>query len=108
MVEKGWGDFLYGEVMSEQFRVGEIVILKNDRAVTPPQLLRFEGEEVEIVGPLGFYECDIGRIHAYVVRHMSGMGLLAEPHELRRRKPPTTGEQSILAMFRDVPEVVSV
>jgi len=91
--------------MNEQFKIGEIVILECDPAATPNRaLLRLRGEEVEVVGPLELYETEIGEIYLHAIWHAS-IGLLwAAPHELRRKRPPTTGEDMIRAMF-DTPPV---
>jgi hypothetical protein len=94
--------------MSEQFKVGEVVIFQIDPAVTLeselPDLGRLDGEEVVITGRLG-YRHGIDRvIYSYEVHHSLYGTILAEPHELRRRQPPTTGEQMIRAMFDAPPQ----
>jgi hypothetical protein len=91
--------------MSEQFKAGEIAILYPDATRTlSREHLRLHGEEVEIVEPLDAYETDLGLIRAYRIRHAAYDDLLAEPHELRRRRPPTTGEQMIRSMFDAPPQ----
>lgn len=91
--------------MSGQFKVGDIVILRNDPAATTDlELWRLEGEEVEILAPADYEPFDGELLLLFLVRHASYGEFFAAPHELRRRQPPTTGEQKILAMF-DVPLV---
>ena len=91
--------------MSTVFKVGEVVILRIDPACTPRMdLFRLNGEEVEVTGALGIYESMEGSLYCYPVRHRSFGPLLCAPHELRRRKPPTTGEEFVLALFKGVPQ----
>jgi hypothetical protein len=81
------------------FAVGEIVEGCNHIYDT-----HLNGMQCEITGrlairnginPLGV-EQDIS---AYFVRWSSGIETNTEPRNLRRRKPPTTGEQSVMQMF---------
>ena len=94
--------------MSDQFAVGEVVILQNDPCITEaPEIKRLNGEEVEIVGPLDYWRVTGGYFYSYMVSHPSCEMFFCAPHELRRRRPPTTGEQAIRAMFDVEPSKLS-
>lgn len=80
------------------FKVGEVAIIQNARVHR-----NLNGVECTILraGAIGFsplgdyvgYEVDI--------RHpVTGFFLVARPDQLRKKRPPTTGEESILALFR--------
>jgi hypothetical protein len=92
--------------MSANFKQGEVAILQIDPACTVRmELFRLNGEEVEVTGPLDIYITEENLVqYGYPVRHHSYGSLLCAPHELRRRKPPSTGEESVLALFRGVPQ----
>ena len=95
--------------MSSQFTVGEVVIIRNDPLITTSEDLKaLDGEEVEIIGPAQFELFDDGLLLCYAVQHPSYGPFYAAPHELRRRQPPTTGEQKILAMFEAAGKRVGV
>jgi hypothetical protein len=91
--------------MSAQFNVGDIAIGQNFVLATD-----FNGMEATIVGPLemrGGFDCGTGEwveTLCYEVEWANGDFSQQEPFYLRRRQPPTTGEQSIIAMF-DTPMV---
>lgn len=73
--------------MNSQFRVGEIAILKQDPSFTPDELMRLDGEEVEVVSPLAYYDTEDGTFLSYMVRHRSDLCIFAAPHELRKKPP---------------------
>lgn len=84
--------------MTAPFKVGEFAILQN--CVYPEN----NGEECEIIGPLQMRKSiELGVIMAYEIQYRKGIAVTS-PHMLRRRKPPTTGEASILAMFLTSPQ----
>jgi hypothetical protein len=86
--------------MNSNFKVGDIVILRNDPSFTiDPGIKRIEGEEVEIIGPLRMRHLGDGPFFGYMVWHPSCQEFYCAPHELRRRPPSTTGEQKIRSMF---------
>lgn len=90
--------------MDEQFKVGDIVILQNDPSFTvDAEIKRLNGEEIEIAGPLRIWTLHDGPFYGYMVTHPTCEEFFCAPHELRRPKPPTTGEQSIRAMFDSPP-----
>jgi hypothetical protein len=89
-------DFDYGP-----FRVGDVVEL---HSITGTHA-RFNGRQVKIIKPLGLY----GGIRSYGIdlpelRLHPATEVYGEPRFLRRKRPPTTGEQLIRAMF-DAPPV---
>lgn len=83
--------------MNSAFKIGEVAILCNARF--NPSL---NGMECEITGGLELREVtqDSSIALRYAVRGADGNDYHADPHQLRRRKPPTTGEESVLAMFK--------
>jgi hypothetical protein len=93
--------------MSEQFKVNEIVIGQNFIVDT-----QFNGMEAIIIGGLEMrpwsYEDtgESGESLAYEVEWENGEVTVQEPFTLRR-KPPTTGEASVLALFRVTPRHTS-
>lgn len=91
--------------MSAPFRVGEIAIHKPDPGGDPAFTI-LDGEEVEIIGALEMRDSVDGPYYSYEVFHPAAGDFLCAPHELRRRKPPTTGEQAIRAMFTNAPQRV--
>lgn len=91
--------------MSGQFKIGEIVILRNDPSyTTDPDIKSLEGEEVEIAGPLRTWNLIDGPFYGYMVAHPACPDFFCAPHELHRRPPRDTGEKRIRAMF-DTPPV---
>jgi hypothetical protein len=91
--------------MSEQFKVGEVVIGQNFVFST-----HRNGMEAEIIGGLsereGWDEVTLEYYAStcYEVLWADGRITIQEPHYLRRRKPPTTGEESVLALFKRTPQ----
>lgn len=86
--------------MSETFKVGERAILQNDPSFTvDPFIKRINGEEIEIIGELRLRHLGDGPFYGYMVWHPLTEEFFCAPHELRRPKPPTTGEYMIQAMF---------
>lgn len=89
--------------MSGPFKVGDICILQNLQ--NHPQ---YNGEECIVVGGLevrvGFNRA--GEPSEAACYQVAGCGEidLVLPHQLRPRKPPTTGEQSILSLFLTAPQ----
>lgn len=87
------------------FKVGEAVIGQNFIVST-----ELNGMEAEIIGGLtmrrGFdaVTLEFAETMCYEVMWATGAVSLQEPWYLRRRKPPTTGEESIIAMFRTTPK----
>lgn len=82
------------------FKVGDVVEVFNCQ--------NNNGVQVEIIGALGFYfgKHD-GDIYSYkVFFERQNIECLARPHEVRRRKPPMTGLQDVLAMFDKQPDRV--
>jgi len=95
--------------MNGQFNVGDVAILRNDPAITTcPAIKRAEGDEVVIVGSLRVWELTDGPFLGYLVWHPQARDFYCAPHELRRPKPPTTGEQAIRAMFDAPPQPLLV
>jgi hypothetical protein len=96
--------------MSEQFKVGEVAILQPDPSITiSRELIRMSGEEVIVAGPLATWSTDCGPQYTYMVTHPShAFPFFCAPHELRRKKPPTTGESLIRVMFEAPPQLVKV
>lgn len=86
------------------FKVGEIVIGQNFILATSRN-----GMEAEIIGALEMRQWiirDTGRMGesvAYKVRWADGEITSQEPPYLRRKKPPTTGEDAIMALLKRVP-----
>lgn len=87
------------------FKVGEIVVGQN--ITSQPE---YNGMEAEIIGGLEPRRCHrnatgevLGTVMTYAVRWANGLVTAQEPHKLRRRKPPTTGEESIMALLKRVP-----
>jgi hypothetical protein len=90
--------------MNPKFKPGEIVIIQNDPQITfEPELKRLEGEEVEIIAPARHEPFCDGVLFCHLVRHASYGEFYAAPHELRRKRPPTTGEDGIMARFKAPP-----
>jgi hypothetical protein len=86
--------------VNKAFQIGEIVIIQNDPAITiQTHLHQLDGEEAEIIGPLQTWPTVAGPFYAYVLYHPAVGTICCAPHELRRRRPPTTGEQAVRAMF---------
>lgn len=80
------------------FKVGDVVEVFN----CPNN----NGIQVEIIGALGFYfgKHD-GDIYCYkVFIERLNIECLARPYEVRRRKPPMTGLEDVLAMFDNQPD----
>lgn len=84
--------------MTAPFNVGEFAILQN--CLYPEN----NGEECEIIGPLQMRKSlELGVIMAYKIQYRKGTAVTL-PHTLRRRKPPTTGEESVMSMFLTSPQ----
>jgi hypothetical protein len=75
------------------FKVGEVCVVTGSE--TQP---RFNGCEATILS------VHHDEIYVVDVKHPDGGQWLARERRLRRKRPPTTGEQSILALF-DAPPV---
>lgn len=90
--------------MSAIFKVGEIAIFQNAQLFP-----MFNGEECVVieVGVKGL-TCNGECLTGYRVKFKCGFVGVAAPYQLRRRKPPATGEQSILALFHVLPQRDSV
>lgn len=91
--------------MSEPSKVGEIVVWQNCTG----KYAYLNGTETQITGGLAErLGGELGWVICYRTNTIGyhGTPLLALPFELRRRKPPTTGEQSVLAMFNGQPQAV--
>lgn len=90
--------------MSGQFKVGEVVVGCNHVID-----VGFNGLEAVITGPLEQHDWQhpdgsFGTDLCYALTWANGLEELATPNHLRRRKPPTTGEQSIMALFLVTPQ----
>lgn len=85
--------------MSQQFHVGEIAICQNAE-----RLPFLNGEECVIVEADVLVTTLSGMAQGYRIAFQSGFIGCAAPWQLRRRKPPTTGEESVLAMFKRTPQ----
>jgi hypothetical protein len=91
--------------MSEQFKLGEVVIGQNFIYAT-----HRNGDECIIIEPLrlhdaiGKYTRVISREALYKVRWSDGEEICVAPVCLRRRQPPTTGEHTIMALFLTTPK----
>lgn len=85
--------------MSAQFKVGEIAIFQNAMFN-----LSINGQEVEIIGGLHEYIGEVTglRRQGYRIRLPCGRASNALPHQLRKKNPPSTGEQAIMALFNNV------
>ncbi len=94
--------------MSAPLKKGDICIWQN---CTGP-FAYLNGEETTITGGLarGFDVLNGGTAYGYRTDtpdpFFSGFFLLGEPHELRRKEPPTTGEEKIRSMFKPQPDLV--
>lgn len=81
------------------FKVGEIVVGQNCTWLT-----QYNGMECEVIEPLAErwtnHNGNFGFRVTYRVRWANGDVNTPLPTQLRRRKPPTTGEESVLAMFK--------
>lgn len=81
------------------FKVGEVAVLCNLNEVP-----KYNGQEVTIVGGLAQRKslqegCYIWCYEVDVLDFLGRPSIVA-PHNLRKKRPPTTGEESILALFR--------
>jgi hypothetical protein len=82
------------------FKVGEVCVGQN--FVLDP---KYNGVECVVDEPFGEY---VGIDRAGLPRRRIGYGVrwangelsYVNPHNLRRKRPPTTGEELIIAMFR--------
>lgn len=89
--------------MSAPFAVGEVVIGQN--FIFWPELNGMECEITEAakLRPLAF--CHRSGIYKdapqYVVTWADGAKTYTAANNLRRRKPPTTGEESLMQLIRD-------
>lgn len=83
------------------FKVGEVAI--GQHFDTYPEL---NGADLVVTEPLAVREWHVARSDAwqsglsYVVRTPDGVEGCVKPHNLRKKRPPTTGEERVLAMFR--------
>lgn len=75
------------------FKVGEVCIMQNSHY--PPN----NGRECVVVRALGLHRVDGELLACYITQTSDGEIWGSEPHQLRRKRPPTTGEESIIAMF---------
>lgn len=83
------------------FKVGDVVELCN--ALYNPEL---NGTIVSIVKGLGWKYCKLNKVEvkAYQVSIQIGMDpVLALSNQVRRRKPPMTGLEDVLALFKVQP-----
>lgn len=93
--------------MSGPFRLGEVVLGQNFVDFT-----EHNGEELLVVGGLEYrtVTCltSLKTVSgmSYKVQTKYGETFTCGPHQLRRRKPPTTGEESVLALFSGQPQAV--
>jgi hypothetical protein len=88
--------------VSATFHIGEIAILQN--ANHYPE---FNGDECEVVSGLThhFVRKLKRMVYCYGVQLADGRVIGAEPHQLRKRRPPTecTGEARIRELFNVAP-----
>lgn len=81
------------------FKVGEVVILQNAE-----QFPEMNGMEATIVAA-GVASNSASTGKPFIgflldVRNPHGKWCVAQQHQIRKKRPPTTGEESIIAMFR--------
>lgn len=83
------------------FKVGEILIVREDSDA----LAEYKGREVEVISTEPLYSGG----YPYLIRFREGAEVWAQPHHLRRKKPPTEykGEQEILSLFKVKPREVA-
>lgn len=83
--------------MSEQFKVGEVATIQN--AVFD---LWLNGQDCTVVRGLHrIQDSRTGEIFiGYSVELPNGKPLGCHPHQLKKRKPPTTGEDAVMGMFK--------
>lgn len=88
------------------FKVGEILVGQNHIINTEKN-----GMECEVIGDLVMRTGYPGGLNLppetklqYLVRWANGQEWNACPQYLRRRKPPTTGEQSIMSLLLTTPQ----
>lgn len=81
------------------FAVGDVVKL-----IKTYKFHHMLGEVVSIMGPLQvvIINCDWDLAHLTSLTH-NGRPLYVTPDQIRRRKPPTTGEEFVLALFKTTP-----
>jgi hypothetical protein len=86
----------------DTFKVGEVAVTQNSETGTLSN-----GSEVLIIGGLNNYQLvkhgDIV-VFGYEVQSSDGAFWLAKPNQLRKIRPPATGLESILALFKPMPQ----
>jgi hypothetical protein len=98
-----------GSIVTTPFKVGEIAIGQN--FVDFPE---HNGEDLVIIegarfGPtIDKMDRVVRTGVTYKVESTNGEQFVCSPSCLRRRKPPSTGEQSVMQMFVDAPLRVEV
>lgn len=84
------------------FKVGEVAVGQNFEHYP-----EHNGEDLLVVEGLSHGAMFVGRARRWIsgphyrVQSSSGEEFLVRPHNLRKKRPPTTGEESILALFSE-------
>lgn len=94
--------------MSEQFKVDEVAILRNDPSLTVElDMWRYEGEDCVVTEGLAEYETAyMGVIYGYKVTLADGKEIIVAPHELRKKRPPQSSDAWAADMVRKVTKPV--
>jgi hypothetical protein len=89
----------------DAFKVGEVVVWQN----VDGALAWLNGCETTITGPLMMRKAkSLGEVLCYLTdtdATLMGVSLIAaKPSQLRKKRPPATGLESILALFKPMPQ----
>jgi hypothetical protein len=84
----------------DTFKVGEVVIMQNAEA-----LFEMNGEECTVLATDQLVRSRGGDVYknGYMV-HTGARVMYCAPFQLRKKRPPATGLESILALFKPMPQ----